>query len=238
MKRPLPEGADSANSVKPLGDHGLAETATADRSHYHHGDLRNALLLETRRALNEMPARDLSLRLIARRVGVSATAPSKHFSGLSDMLSEVAAQGYRELSAQRVKVLSAKHGTRRRLYLMMKAYVDFARANPGLFELMVGPRIANRELHHAIFEASHASFQMFADAVCDFARECGWPDTALPLLIHAAWSMEHGAARLINDDRVPGYQHTVNIDDMVDFSISSLISMVERGPADFPPRGG
>src|SRR3546814_4108215 len=82
--------------------------------------------------------------------------------------------------------------SRRKLYLMMKCYVDFARTNSGLFSLMVGPRILQREEHRALEEASKTSFEMFAESIRVFALEQGWPEEAISLLIHAGWSVEHG----------------------------------------------
>src|SRR3546814_11839701 len=79
---------------------------------YHHGDLRNALLAETRNALNEIPPHSLSLRLIARRVGVSEAAPSRHFAGLNELLAAVAAQGFGELAIERRKVAKSNETSR------------------------------------------------------------------------------------------------------------------------------
>src|SRR5262245_24782931 len=107
---------------------------------YHHGDLRNALIREGRAALQEMPAHELSLRLVARRAGVSEAAPSRHFTGLNDLLASIAAEGFRELYAQRAAVRSSEDTLRRKMIRMMKRYVEYARSNKGLFGLMVGPR--------------------------------------------------------------------------------------------------
>src|SRR3546814_3744077 len=138
---------------------------------YHHGDLRNALLAETRNALNEIPPHSLSLRLIARRVGVSEAAPSRQFAGLNELLAAVAAQGFGELAIERRNVVKSNETSRRKLYLMMKCYVVFARTNSGLFSLMVGPRILQREEHRALEEASKTSFEMFAESIRVFALE-------------------------------------------------------------------
>ncbi|MFT3975751.1 MAG: helix-turn-helix domain-containing protein, partial [Sphingomonas bacterium] len=46
---------------------------------YHHGDLRAALVAEGLLLIEEQGADDLSLRELARRVGVSATAVYRHF---------------------------------------------------------------------------------------------------------------------------------------------------------------
>jgi hypothetical protein len=53
---------------------------------YHHGNLRNALIAEGRRVLEEVGVRELSLRNLARAVGVSEAAPSRHFPGKEGLL--------------------------------------------------------------------------------------------------------------------------------------------------------
>lgn len=65
---------------------------------YHHGDLRAACLRAARELLEEDGSAGLSLRAVARRAGVSATAPYRHFADRDALVSAVAAQGYRELA--------------------------------------------------------------------------------------------------------------------------------------------
>ena len=61
---------------------------------YHHGDLREQLLLAGEQALLEIPIDDVSLREIARRAGVSHAAPKHHFASMADLLGEIAARGF------------------------------------------------------------------------------------------------------------------------------------------------
>lgn len=67
---------------------------------YHHGDLRAACLRAARELLEEDGSAGLSLRAVARRAGVSATAPYRHFADRDALVSGVAAQGYRELAGE------------------------------------------------------------------------------------------------------------------------------------------
>lgn len=205
---------------------------------YHHGDLKNALIREGRNALEEIPAHELTLRLVARRAGVSQAAPARHFDGLNELLAAIALEGFRELVAARQRVVETNEPTRRKMALMMRCYIDFARANKGMFALMVGHRLVHRSDHRELYEMRQASFDLFAQSVCDFARDCGWPESAMNLLVHSAWSTEHGAAVLINAERVPAFHYEVELDPMVDFSVALLQSGIERGPGDLPPPKG
>ena len=66
---------------------------------YHHGDLRSAAVAEGLRLLQEREADSLSLREIARNVGVSATALYRHFPDRASLLAALANAGYAKLAA-------------------------------------------------------------------------------------------------------------------------------------------
>ncbi|WP_256642286.1 TetR/AcrR family transcriptional regulator [Streptomyces murinus] len=102
---------------------------------YHHGDLRAACLRAARELLEEDGAAGLSLRAVARRAGVSAAAPYRHFADRDALVSAVAAQGYRELAGH----LAAAHPsptTPDELAAVAVAYVRFALDRPALFRVM------------------------------------------------------------------------------------------------------
>lgn len=63
---------------------------------YHHGDLRNALLLATTELVRKRGARGFSASEAARRVGVSSSAPYRHFPGRDAMLAAAALLGFTE----------------------------------------------------------------------------------------------------------------------------------------------
>jgi AcrR family transcriptional regulator len=197
---------------------------------YHHGDLRNALIAEGRRALEEVGLRELSLRYLARAVGVSEAAPSRHFPGKDGLLAAIAADGFRDLAALRMKAKASEQTTMATCYRMMKLYVEFAQEHKGLFDLMVGPRIVERDAYEELTEESEKSFQLFASSVEAFALERGWDRKSLALVTHAAWSVEHGLATLILSDRVPRSDLSASVDRMIHFSIGVFLSAVAAGP--------
>jgi AcrR family transcriptional regulator len=196
---------------------------------YHHGNLRNALIVEGRRALEEIGVHDLSLRYLARAVGVSEAAPSRHFAGKEGLLAAIAADGFRDLAALRRAINASDDAAMSKAYRMMRVYVEFAQRHKGLFELMIGPRIVARDSYPELSEESGKSFRLFASAVEAFALEKQWEQQSLTLVTHAAWSVEHGLATLILSDRVPRSDIPVPIDHMVEFSISMFLSAVAAG---------
>src|SRR5438128_2323529 len=103
------------------------------KASYHHGALREALLIAAEKLLREHGLAALTLRAIAREAGVSHGAPAHHFEDLSALLSDLAAVGFLRLVEQLEAALKARDKTR---FPVPKAYVQFAVDNPALFSLM------------------------------------------------------------------------------------------------------
>src|SRR3984957_468444 len=102
---------------------------------YHHGDLRAACLRAAMELLEEGGATALSLRAVARKAGVSAAAPYRHYANREALISAVGAVGYRELAGY----LAAAHpspSTSEDLAAVADAYVQFALQRPALFRVM------------------------------------------------------------------------------------------------------
>jgi len=208
-----------------------SEAPRPSNGSYHHGNLRHALIAQGRLELEKMGPQELSLRNLARAVGVSEAAPSRHFAGKAGLLAAIAADGFGELACIRARITNSGDDALTVAYRMMDAYVDFAREHKGLFNLMVGPRIVARDAYPELSSRSAESFNAFARAVEEYARECGWQKEALPFVVHGAWAMEHGLATLILSERVPRLEMPIAIDSIVHFSISMFLHAVAAGPA-------
>lgn len=104
---------------------------------YHHGALRDALLDEAQLLLAEQGLAAVSLRELARRVGVSHSAPERHFPNRQALLDALAVRGFTLLSGA-IRQALADHGDRLRdgLRAVAKAYVGFAIDNAALLDLM------------------------------------------------------------------------------------------------------
>lgn len=210
--------------------HLIKKATGADGAPYHHGDLRSALIAEARRELEKSGVHDMSLRQLARAVGVSEAAPSRHFDGKNGLLAAIAASGFSDLIALRRAALAQQTGQLARAYDMMRIYVKFAQDHKGLFDLMIGPRIIRKSDYLELADAVNVSFELFASCVRDFAREHGWQVKDMDLVTHAAWSVEHGLATLIIRERMNAEDRPVDIESVIHFSMSLLLSGIAAGP--------
>lgn len=153
--------------------------STFDEKSYHHGDLRSCLLRVGREELEAKGQEALSLREAARRAGVSANAPYRHFPDKEAFLRALAIAGFEELAEC--------SGREERIVGLGLAYIRFAEANPKLFTLMFSPLLADCE-DQDLFEASMKSYQLLLKAL-------GTTELHHPQAIKA-WGLVHGLATL------------------------------------------
>src|ERR1700744_2064173 len=74
-----------------------SRSAEARRDSYHHGDLKRALTSAALSLVAERGPKGFSLTEAARRAGVSAAAPYRHFTDKAHLLATVAEQGFLDL---------------------------------------------------------------------------------------------------------------------------------------------
>lgn len=167
---------------------------------YHHGDLRNALLIAARTILEEESLASLSLRAVARRAGVSHAAPYRHFPSHEALLSELAIEGFAELKTELAVAAAAPGVTSDRIAMIGGAYMRFVARRPALSRLMFGPQLPNRDAFPRLGEA--------ADAI---GTEIGLAldDSALGL---AVWAAVHGLAMLILENVIDLGQRRSGLD--------------------------
>lgn len=104
---------------------------------YHHGDLRSALLEAAERALESGGGQELSLRELSRELGVSNTAPRRHFINKQALLDALALNGFERLGATLTRAIPDKsEAFDARIVKLARAYAKFAMKHSVLIELM------------------------------------------------------------------------------------------------------
>ena len=146
---------------------------------YHHGALREALLEQAERTVRERGADALSLRELAREVGVSHGAPRRHFPDRQALLDAVAEAGFDRLGAElRTAADGAGEEFEPRLRATAATYVRFATRDPALLDLMFAGK--HRETSGALHEAAENAFavmlELIAQGQAEGALEPGEPE--------------------------------------------------------------
>ena len=102
---------------------------------YHHGQLRSALLDAAEKSLREQGVEQLSLRELARELGVSHAAPRRHFPDRQALLDALAEAGFERLHAE-LRAAAATPDYVPRVEAVVAAYIRFATEDAALLELM------------------------------------------------------------------------------------------------------
>jgi AcrR family transcriptional regulator len=167
---------------------------------YHHGSLHEALLRAAERILERDGIHGLTLRAAAREAGVSHAAPKNHFGDLSGLLSDLAAVGFQQIAAAMASGLTEAETPGACLEAVGRRYVAFARAHPGLFQLMYRSERLDMS-RPALRDAVAASGRVLFGAVGAVRRETLTPELSLLQAAHvaSAWSLVHGFAMLLLD---------------------------------------
>ena len=146
-----------------------------DRRRYHHGDLRNALLSEAIETIMESGTAALSLRELARRVGVSPAAYAYHFPDKATLLVALGTEGFRRLNHAFEPIL-AYPDPAVRLVALGRKYIDFAVENPAHYRVMFfdhpTPEAGN-ENEETFREVAGEAFEALRSTVADLIRQGG-----------------------------------------------------------------
>ena len=131
---------------------------------YHHGNLRAALLAQAERDVREHGVERMSLRELARQVGVSHAAPRRHFADRQALLDALAEAGFARLGAElRDAMQRAGDQFEPRLQATASAYVRFATRDAALLELMFAGK--HKQPTRAVLEAASAGLSVLLELI-------------------------------------------------------------------------
>lgn len=166
-------------------------------ANYHHGNLREELLKHAVEVLNADGFDALSLRALARQIGVSHSAPLRHFATKTDLLRGLADEGVAHL-VQKAEQAATAASASERLFQMALAYIEWAQENPAFHRVLRNPEV----LRHRS-DALNDRLKKFADLQrkeIALAQDEGWRSQDDPeiLLLHFM-SLTAGTAIVATD---------------------------------------
>jgi AcrR family transcriptional regulator len=174
------------------------------RKSYHHGDLRRALLDAAWSLTERHGLRALTLREVARKVGVTHAAPYHHFKDREALLDAMSVEAFEALDRAMQEAKEGATDPSERLFLLGRAYIDFACAHPERVEVMFRRRGAVAAEPSG---ASTRAFQHLVDAIvaCQEAGEAP-PGDPMELAV-SAWSVVHGFSSLVTEGPLGQARH-------------------------------
>lgn len=161
---------------------------------YHHGDLPNALRRAAAEVIVERGLGNFSLREVARRAGVSHTAPAHHFGDMQGLLTSLAAEGFTLLADAMERAMEGVDDPVERLVRIGQVYVNFAGTNPAHFDVMFREDVVDAE-HESVTLAGTRAFDLLHQTVLRLL-EAEQLDVPIDVATSLFWSAVQGLVAL------------------------------------------
>lgn len=170
---------------------------------YHHGDLRRALIDAALVLMAKKDIQSLSLREVARHAGVSHTAPYRHFSDKEALLAVVAEEGFIEFARYLQDAVDlAPSDPLQQLQTSGVAYVRYALDHPTHYRIMFGSFCVDGADYPSLFAASDQAFNILVAIILRGQAAGLIRQEDSRLLALGAWSLVHGLAMLLLENRL------------------------------------
>lgn len=185
-----------------------------------------SILAVARRLVGDGGVDAVSLRRLAKELGVTAPALYAHFGSKAELLAALADDEFSALLEVLDESATGVEEPVERIRAQCRAYVGHARSHPALFEVMTmfrpawvpQPAASESQFASRSFDAAIASVQEAVDA-----GEIGEPDALLAAL--TLWSAAHGVATVLLSRPQLGDEFE---SELVDSVIDSVIEGLRR----------
>jgi len=166
----------------------------ADKSGGQPRTLREACIDQAMRIIASDGVEALSLRDVARRLGVSHQAPYKHFASRDHIIAEIVVRAFAQLSA---------HLERRKrhtdpieeLASLGALYVGFARQQPLQYRLMFGTPLPDPDAHPEMMRQARVPFEVLRETIARLPGRGDAREVERDALF--AWATVHGLASIL-----------------------------------------
>jgi AcrR family transcriptional regulator len=194
---------------------------------YHHGDLRDALVQAALRDAELGGPEAISMKALAKELGVSQPAPYRHFADREALLQAVTAEAFRQFTAI-LREAIGKPSKRSKLSRVAQAALEFGLKRNGMYRLMFASRTKanakkDSELHVAAYETLGLLVESFEAPAVGLLRER-----------HAmqVWAALHGVISLAEQGLLTGEAAQMTrqelVEDIVQQTKAALSLAIEK----------
>ena len=170
---------------------GVKRAAAENESGVRRAAAEQAIVESARDILAEQGMDSLSMRSVAERVGISATAIYHYFENKDDLVGRVVQQGFRQFGAYLDTVANQhRRGSLERVRAIGQGYLQFALEHQAYFRVLFG---LHQQHPHALEDLPEdGGYRLLRQAVQD-AMEAGTMRRVDPdLMVMYLWSLAHG----------------------------------------------
>jgi len=183
-----------------------SDSSKAEKKHperYHHGNLKPALIRMGLEILVSEGTESLSLREVARRVGVSHAAPYRHFADKNALIVSIAEEGFTLLN-QELEETSRRTGGLKapeRFRELGLAYISFAKRYKQYMKVMFGSFIADYKVFPDLEKKVLGGMVLLEQTLQAGQAEGSIAARDQRVMAFSCWSMVHGVSMLVAESR-------------------------------------
>ena len=209
----------------------IAAKKVRRKAHYHHGELREALIRATRQLVEQRGAENFTLADACRVAGVTTAAPYRHFRGKEEILEEIASRGFEELGNRTTAILAERgEGTLQGIVAMGQGYVAFAVEETAVFRLMFGQQPSLKKAEH-VLGAAHACFSKLIGQVALYCNRNKVRGDTQQIALRL-WTFVHGAASLLIDQDYDAIAPNIDVNQLIAGATPGLLAASPRHSKD------
>ena len=206
---------------------------TKSSKSYHHGNLKQELILCACRLCEEHGYESLSMRSIAKESGVSQTAPYRHFDTKESLYACVAMEGFKKLSAA-TNIDISKKVTKDNMVKTGINYINFGLGNANTYDLMFGTAVGDVSNYPDLLDCANGTYENMKLSFSKLAQDS---EDVIAYKCITLWSMLHGLVGILRkvavvDNMDPEQDHGpiksasligANLDEHLDKVITGII---------------
>lgn len=164
---------------------------------YHHGNLKQELILAGLRLIDEEGMEHLSLRKAAAMCGVSHAAPKSHFQNKEEFEEAVKDYVAEEFTKYLQEVIQKNTDKKELIRDMGRAFVKFFQDYPQSFGLITNQKdITIKVSETGIEKTNYVPFQLFVEQTEPLLREWGVTEEQMVQKILELWALVNGLASI------------------------------------------
>lgn len=174
---------------------------------YHHGKLKQALVDMAVTVAEETGKDIISVREVARRLGVSSGAPFRHFPSRESLMTAVAEEATIRLRLRVERdLMNAPPEPIGKLKILGRSFIQWALHNPTQFKLVSSRRLFEFDSSASLPVHFDAVRQITMNLVAQAQKAGELPPGPLPELALALRALAYGLARMQVDGQLPQWQ--------------------------------
>ncbi|CAA0118566.1 HTH-type transcriptional regulator BetI [Halioglobus japonicus] len=197
---------------------------------YHHGNLRDALIIAAAELIEDNASVDFAMIDAARRAGVSSAAPYRHFKDKDALLEAVSQMAFLGLTENTRKVGQLHPvGSEAGIIALGKAYIDFVTKHHAFYDLMWGD-MGLRAFEAADIELKTSGFYILVDIVhqwCDDNQVSEYDARELAVKL---WAMAHGLACMTMNHQLERFLPNVDVCSLLESSTYTFLEGLKHPP--------